>query len=95
MGHICGSHHINATHDVCVQESWPSKDAQYTSMTDDFKLQTVHSTISDQLHQLKDQGILSQGHQLQVSQMIGRNLRQVHALAGQCDSGVHTGISSQ
>ena len=33
---------------------------------DDLKLQTVHSTISDQLQELKDQGILSQGHQLQV-----------------------------
>ena len=31
---------------------------------DDLKLQTVHSTISDQLQELKDQ---SQRHQLQVS----------------------------
>ena len=33
---------------------------------DDLKLQIVHSTISDQLQELKDQGILSRGHQLQV-----------------------------
>ena len=34
---------------------------------DDLKLQTVHSTISDQLQELKDQGILSQGQKLLVS----------------------------
>lgn len=33
---------------------------------DDLKLQTVHSIISGQLQELKDRGILSQGHQLQV-----------------------------
>lgn len=29
---------------------------------DDLKLQTVHSTISHQLQELKDRGVLSQGH---------------------------------
>ena len=37
---------------------------------DSLKLQIVHSIISDQLQQLKDQGLLSQGHQLQVSMTV-------------------------
>ena len=38
---------------------------------DSLKLQTIHSIISDHLQQLKEQGLISEGHQLQVS---GRKL---------------------
>ena len=34
---------------------------------DSLKLQTIHSTISAQLQQLKEQGLLSEEHQLRVS----------------------------
>ena len=37
---------------------------------DSLKLQTIHSTVSDHLQQLKGQGLLSQEYQLKVSVFI-------------------------
>lgn len=50
---------------------------------DSLKLQTIHSTISDQLQELKEQDLLSESHQLKVS---GNKLIHNHERIYACQS---------